>query len=158
MSDDDVIDLQRYRNQRSDSTTESGLSLLGAEGPYRHLALPLWRMATLVAAQWAGLVRAPGGRDPTVLTAVDLASASARPAPPGGVPGDPHLTPPALIEEPDGAMIAAVARIGGDGWYVVLADRVAGAVPHVERSEVIFLAGECAALVAVARQEDDDQP
>lgn len=149
MSDDDVIDLERYRTEQARQSDETGLSLLGAEGDHRHFALPLWRMATVVGATWAGLVKAPGGREPTAVTVVDLGSYEPRPLPPGGMPGDPHLNPPALVEEPGGALIISVARPEGDGWYVVLDGRDAGAVIGREREDLLFLAGECAGLLAL---------
>lgn len=149
MADDDVIDLDRYRTDLARESDESGLSLLGAEGEHRHFALPLWRMATVAGASWAGLVRARGGSDPQATTVVDLASYEPRSSPPGGMPGDPHRNPPAITEEPGGALIVSVARPAGDGWYVVLAGREPGKVLGGEREDLLFLAGECAGLLAI---------
>ncbi|MEQ9568650.1 MAG: hypothetical protein RLN75_00550 [Longimicrobiales bacterium] len=57
MSDDDVIDLRRYREEQERESDEGGLSLMGADGDRRHFALPLWRMAAVASATWSGLVR-----------------------------------------------------------------------------------------------------
>lgn len=158
MTDDDVIDLERYRTEQAHQSDGMGLSLLGAEGDYRHFALPLWRMATVVGANWAGLIRASGGRECTAVTVVDLGAYEPRPMPPGGMPGDPHIEPPGLIEEPGGALIVAVGRPEGDGWFVVLDGRESGAVLAGEREDLLFLAGECSGLLALLGEEADDQP
>lgn len=149
MSDDDVIDLQKYRDQQERADDEGGLSLMGAEGERRHFALPLWRMASVARATWSGLIRARPGREPTPVTVVDTASVDTRRTPPGGLPGDPLLPPPGLIQEPDGTVLVAVGVVKGDSWYVALGGRTPGPLEPREREDLLFLAGECAGLVAL---------
>lgn len=149
MTDDDVIDLRQYREDQARESEESGLSLMGADGDHRHFALPLWRMASVAQATWSGLVRSRDGTDPTPITVVDLSSIEPRSVPPGGLPGDPLATPPALSEEPAGTLIVAVGRRNGDSWYVVLGGRSPAALEPREREDLLFLAGECAGLVSL---------
>ncbi len=149
MTDDDVIDLRKYREQQAREDDGGGLSLMGADGERRHFALPLWRMASVARATWSGLIRARPGGEPTPITVVDTVSVDTRPTPPGGLPGDPLLPPPAITEEPDGTLLVAVGVVKGDSWYVALGGRTPAPLEPREREDLLFLAGECAGLVAL---------
>lgn len=149
MGHDDVIDLDRYREE-SRGGSGAGVSLHGADGEHRHFALPLWRMASVSGARWAGLVRHGGGDDPPVaVTAVDLAAGGPREAPPGGLPGPEVRRPPHLAEHSDGRVVLPVGGFGGAAWSVVLGDRSRGPLGPGIREDLLFLAGECAGLLAV---------
>ena len=153
MASDDVIDLERYREEAR-AGSGSGLSLLGAEGERRHFALPLWRMATASRARWAGLVRGSGGGEPpTVITALDLRPGGPREVPPKGLPDPPLRHPPYLVEVPDGRLVLAVGVVGGHSWYVVLGERGPRPLEPRRREDLLFLAGECSGLLAVLQED-----
>ena len=148
MANDDVIDLSRYRRRQADRK-DAGLSLLGAEGVYRHFALPLWRMASVAGATWAGLVRRLEEGPAETLVAVDLRPGGARREPEGGLTEAPLQPPPHIVEDPDGRRTLAVSVDGRGQWYVVLGEGTPSSLGARAREDLLFLAGECAGLLAV---------
>ncbi len=156
MRDDDVIDLGQYRAAQEAEEESMGLSLIGGEGCYRHFALPLWRMAALAAANWAGLIQTDSVGSTEAVTVVDLGGFNARPAPPDGFPPIPDLDPPALIECPDGSLVLPVAHAWDRTWTVVLAIRKPEVLTRPEREDLLFLAGECSGLLLLLEEGDLD--
>ncbi|MBT8405231.1 MAG: hypothetical protein KJP18_15310 [Gemmatimonadetes bacterium] len=144
MRDDTVIHLDDYRRSTA-SDPRAGLSLAGAEGGRRHFTLPLWRMASATGADWAGLVRWTGD-GPDAVTVVDLDAGPARSEPAEGLPRPTDAVPPD-IRMVGSQLTLALGRYGGDSWGVVLGG--AAVTLGSVRDQLLFLAGECAGLLAL---------
>lgn len=153
MSDDGIIDLAAYLEARDGDLDDDDapLALRGMEGERRRFVLPLWRMAYLASASWAGLVRETGpGRVEAVLV-LDTGQDPARALPDAGLPeleeGD---RPPSLRVAKGGELVLALGPgPGGKRWMVVLAERPAEAeeLDADTREDLLYVAGECAGLV-----------
>jgi hypothetical protein len=127
MHDDRVIHLSDYR-RATEATPRAGLSLAAATG-----------------ADWAGLVRwSPDG--PEALTVVDLGTGDTRMAPAEGLSGRAAAGPPD-IRMTGTRLTLALGRFAGDPWGVVLGG--VAVAPASVRDELLFLAGECAGLLAL---------
>ena len=153
MSDDRVIHLDDYR-RADDPDARRGLSLVGAEGDRRHFALPLWRMANTASADWAGIVRWTES-GPEATTVLDLSADPARQRPPSGFPASPGANPPDVVETNEGVVLP-LGRHGESRWAALLAGR--SVRMRAARDELLFLAGECAGLLALLHAEYDVSP
>lgn len=158
MTDDRIIDLRPYleHGDGDDDDEEPPLALWGTEGDRRRFILPLWRMAFLGKAGWAGVVREdrPGALE--VVVVVDQRHDPARPRPDRPLP---ELLaddlPPKVRQTRDGDLVLALGHgPRGRRWVVVLTDREPdAAVPEErDREDLLYLAGECAGLVELVER------
>lgn len=152
MSDDRVIDLSAYLRAREEEEADTPLSLAGTEGERRRYVLPLWRMAYLAQARWAGLVQVDGsGRASRASVVLDQGHDPARWAPPDGLPAVPaELPPPALELVGDGSLAMPLGSVSASVWWVLLCERRRVHMPEGDvREDLIFLAGECSGLLSL---------
>lgn len=158
MSDDRVIDLSAYLRAKEEEEDRRPLSLAGTEGERRRYVLPLWRMAYLAEARWAGLVKLDdSGRASKASVVLDQGADPARWAPADGLPVLPaELPPPALEIVGRGSLAMPLGRAyDGSEWWVVLCERKRAAMPDTEvREDLVFLAGECAGLLSLLERPE----
>jgi hypothetical protein len=156
MSDDRIIDLSAYLENRGEEFEDPPLALLGTEGDRRRFILPLWRVSYIAGAGWAGLVREDGPDQLEVVVVVDQRRDPARP---GSELGLPPLVeadqPPSVRMTEKGDLVVALGRgPRGRRWAIVLVERPDDAAPLDERAreDVLYLAGECAGLVELVER------
>lgn len=152
MSDDGIIDLAAYLDARDGlDDDDTPLALRGMEGERRRFVLPLWRLAYLASASWAGLVRETGPGRVEAVMVLDMGRDPARALPDGGLPAMAEADePPSLRVTTGGELVLALGKgPGGQRWMVVLAERSAAAddLDARTREDLLYVAGECAGLV-----------
>ncbi len=152
MSDDHVIDLSAYLRARDGGEADaSPLALEGTDGERRRYVLPLWRMAYLASARWAGLVRRDPSGEAEAVVILDLRQEPPRPEPPAGMRGPADADVPPTFKELEGGDLAMPLGVGPDGarWFVLVGDREDGGPVTERRDDLLFLAGECAGLLTL---------
>lgn len=155
MSDDRIVNISEYIRARKEELegSERAPALSGIEGERRHLVLPLWRVAYVAHAGWVGLLRRDAAGAVEAVAVVDMRHDPARPHPDQGLPTVPFDDdPPCLRALPGGGLLLALGEGPRDSrWSIVLAERGDDAAPleREAREDLVYLAGECAALVAL---------
>jgi len=156
---DDIIDLTSYIQRREEQVRDgeqehadgrSFFSIWGGEGERSRFALPLWRSVYLAGCRRGALLsRRTGARELEPLFVLDLGAEEPR------LSFDDDAIDPRAVErhpsitETDEGVVVHLGVHRNHEWFMLLDDRAPDAEPLAERArtDIMFLAGECAALV-----------
>jgi hypothetical protein len=157
MGDESIIDLAEWVRARESESEDpvSPLALHGVTGERRRYVLPLWRMAYLAQARWAGLLRESSTGIEAVVV-LDLRQDPPRTEPPGGIrPLGPSDRPPGIRVLGEGDLQLPLGQTpDGSRWCVTISDRQRSVQPEApDREDLLFLAGECAGLLSMLEGE-----
>lgn len=151
---DGIIDIRDYLRDDEDDGWEGGegtFSLVGGEGERARFALPLWRVIYLAEGDRGAIVGVRSVPSPQeTLVALDLGSDPARTDFRSvRLPEVPDGRRVAMADDGPGGLAVFLGDAGGRRWFMVI-DGVKGRngpLAAKVHEDILFLAGECAALL-----------
>ncbi len=159
--DDQVIDLRAYSERRRREEEETYFTIEGGDGERSRFALPLWRAAQAIGADWVGIIRVGASDSAKIdfLFILDLAADPARKSVARSGMEKLWLSDVPGISVSGETVTIKLGEEQGEQWFLLL-QRPAGMDQDIDteqRQTLLFMAGESAGLLFHGRLAWDEE-